>query len=257
MNAPIPQPQPQTARARLPLSKPIFTYVFLAIIVAVYVLEEATGGSTSTRNLIRLGANYAPLVDAGQYWRLFTANFLHIGLTHIFVNAYSLFILGREVEALFGKQRFVALYLLTGLSGAVFSYLFTHGLSAGASTALFGVFGALGAYYFRNRDLLGQVSQRQLGNLAITLLVNVMIGLSPGSNIDNFGHIGGLVGGLVLGWFFCPRYERESADGSMYLPGAYAPVVELKDTNSLGKQTLVVGAFVLGLIALVLARTAA
>lgn len=247
-------PQPQTVRLRLPVGKPFLTYVFLAVIIAVFVLEEATGGSTLSRNLIRLGANYAPLVDAGEYWRLFTANFLHIGLSHIFVNAYSLVILGREVEALFGWRRFLALYLLTGLSGAVFSYLFTHDLSAGASTALFGLFGALGAFYIRNRQMLGQMGQRMLGNLAITLFINVAIGLSPGSGIDNFGHLGGLVGGLVLGWFFCPRYERSDADVSAYLPGASAPIVELRDTNSLGKQTLVIGAFVLALIALVATR---
>ena len=243
-------PQQQPVRFRIPLSKPRLTYVFLAIIIAVFLAEEFTGGSTSSRNLIRWGANYAPLVDAGQYWRLFTANFLHIGFMHIAVNAYSLYILGREVEALFGWRRFLVLYLLTGLSGAVFSYIFTHGLSAGASTALFGLFGALGAYYFRNRQMLGETGQRMLGNLAITLFINIAIGLSPGSGIDNFGHLGGFVGGLALGWFFCPRYAQRDTSGGMYLPGI--TTLELVDTNSLGKQTLVIAVFVLALIALIL-----
>lgn len=239
-------------RLRIPLSKPRLTYVFLASIVAVFLLEEFTGGSTSSSNLIRWGANYAPLVDAGQYWRLFTANFLHIGMTHIFVNAYSLVILGQQVESLLGWRRFLVLYLLTGLCGSVFSYLFTHGLSAGASTALFGLFGALGAYYLRNRQMLGQAGQRMLTNLALTLVINIAIGLSPGSGIDNFGHLGGFIGGLILGWFFCPRYEPRDTSGGLYLPGTTSTSLELVDTNTLSKQTFVIAAFVLGLIALVL-----
>src|SRR6266545_1171040 len=94
-------------RARLPIVKPQWVYVFPAINVIVFVALEVTGGSENSNNLIRFGANYAPLVANGQYWRLLTANFLHIGLLHLLVNSYALYILGVEVEALFGHQRFI------------------------------------------------------------------------------------------------------------------------------------------------------
>src|SRR6266542_34617 len=138
-----PRTQQTTWRARLPIVKPRWVYVFLAINIILFLAMELTGGSENSENLIRFGANYAPLVRNGEYWRLLTANFLHIGLLHLLVNSYALYILGIEVEALFGHQRFIVIYLLSGISGSVFSFMITQGLSAGASTSLFGLFGAL------------------------------------------------------------------------------------------------------------------
>ena len=103
--------------------------------IGVFVIETLAGGSESQRALVSLGANDAQRVTAGEFWRLFTANFLHIGLVHIAFNLYALYIVGTEVEMFYGPWRFLAIYLLTGLSGALASYAFTYGLSAGASTA--------------------------------------------------------------------------------------------------------------------------
>lgn len=261
----FPQPtsplSPQPVRARIPLGRPRWTYVFLAVNVVVFVLLELSGGSENARNLIAWGANYAPYVDRGEYWRLFTANFLHIGYTHVFVNSYSLFILGQDVEAFYGNRRFVALYLLSALSGAVASYLFTHGLSAGASTALFGLFGALGAYYLKHRDMLGAFGRQRLTSLAITLALNIIIAIAPGSRIDNFGHLGGLVGGFVLGWFFSPRYALRDPYVSVFSPVTDVtrgrPELandQVADENSLSRQVLVIAIFVLTLAVLTLAR---
>lgn len=243
-------------RAPLPMVKPRFTYVFIGICAVVFVLMTLTGGTESSRNLIRWGANYAPLVDAGEYWRLFTANFIHIGVLHLAFNLYALFQLGQQVEAIYGYPRFIAIYLLSGLSGAVFSYLLTHGLSAGASTSLFGLFGALVVYFYKHREMFGKAGQQQLINLGVILLVNVIIGLSPGSNIDNFGHLGGFIGGAVLAWFLCPRYAPVDPFANALAP-AMSPTRKpelsngiVMDTNSLPKQLLPVTLFVLALVAL-------
>lgn len=243
-------------RAPLPMVKPRITYVFLGICAVIFVLMTLTGGTESSRNLIRWGANYAPLVDAGEYWRLFTANFIHIGVLHLAFNLYALYALGTQVESIFGYQRFVVIFLLSGVSGAVFSYLFTHGLSAGASTSLFGLFGALVVYYYKHREMFGKMGQQQLINLGVILLINVIIGLSPGSNIDNWGHLGGFVGGAVLAWFLCPTYAPvdpftralEPAMTQTRKPELSNGII--MDTNSLMSQLVPVVVFMLAMIAL-------
>ena len=256
-----PNPQPPQRRVRLPTVRPLWTYIFLGLIVLVYIAEELTGGSTNSQNLIRFGANYAPYVAQGQYWRLLTANFLHIGILHIALNAYALYILGMQVEALFGHSRFIVIYLLAGISGAVFSFMMTQGLSAGASTSLFGLFGALAVFFYKQRTLLGDMGRQRLISLGLTLLLNVVIGLSPGSGIDNWGHFGGAIGGAILGWFLCPSYTRMDPWLNAFTPAISGAKPELSndqivDSNSLAKQSLPVGMFALGLVVLtIIART--
>ncbi len=211
-------PAPASAPLRLPTHRPRVTYGIMGLLVIVFVVETLLGGSDNPRTLVSLGANVGPLVTAGEYWRLFTANFLHIGLLHIGFNLYALYIVGTEVEMFYGSVRFLAIYLLSGLSGALASYAFTYGLSAGASTALFGLIGTLVAFFTRNRSVFGEVGRARLGNLAFIILINLMLGMAPGSQVDNFGHIGGFVGGLTLGWLLCPFYQIESqADGSRHV----------------------------------------
>ena len=264
----------QTVRVRLPLARPRWTYIFLIINVILFVTMLLVGllqsnnvqtvfqqlgrGLQGDSNLlIVFGANYAPLVSGGQYWRLLTANFLHVGIVHLLFNSYALYALGLQTEAIYGPRRFVTLYLLSGIAGATFSYLFTHGLSAGASTSLFGLFAAQVVFLYRQRKLLGKVGQQQLIRLGVTLAANIYLGLSPGSRIDNWGHAGGFVGGVILAWFLCPQYERTNP-----FVQAFEPVIrserkpelsndEITDTNTLARQSFVVSVFVAGLIALV------
>ena len=206
---------PALPRPRLPTYRPRVTYILMVALVLVFIVETVNGGSENPQTLILLGANVGPLVTAGEYWRLFTSNFLHIGLAHIGFNLYALYIVGTEVEMFYGPARFLLIYLLSALAGAVASYAFTYGLSAGASTALFGLIGTLVAFFTRNRSVFGNLSTSRLSNLAFIILINLMLGLSPGSQIDNFGHIGGFIGGLILGWLLCPSYQVEQqADGA-------------------------------------------
>jgi rhomboid protease GluP len=203
----VPAPRPVTLR--LPTFRPRVTYVMMGILIVVFVIETLAGGSENPLVLINLGANVGPLVTTGEYWRLFTANFLHIGLMHIAFNLYALYIVGTEVEMFYGPWRFLVIYLLSGLSGAIASYAFTYGLSAGASTAVFGLIGTLFAFFTRNRAVFGEMSRTRLTNLIIVIVINVFYGLSV-SAIDNWGHIGGFVGGFILGWLLCPFYQIEA-----------------------------------------------
>jgi rhomboid protease GluP len=193
----------------VPRYRPRVTYVMMGILVVVFGIETLAGGSDNSRVLVNLGANYAPRVTVlGEYWRLFTANFLHIGLMHLAFNLYALYIVGTEVEMFYGPWRFLVIYLLTGLSGAIASYAFTYGLSAGASTAIFGLIGTLVAFFVRNRDVFGEMSRSRLSNLMIVIAINVFYGMSVGT-IDNWGHAGGFIGGVILGWLLCPFYQVE------------------------------------------------
>ena len=216
---------------RLPLYRPRVTYVMMGLLVVVFAVETLVGGSEDPRVLIKLGANYAPLVTLGDYWRIFTANFLHIGLLHLLFNLYALYIVGTEVELFYGPWRFLVIYLLTGVSGAIASYTFTYGLSAGASTAIFGLIGTLFAFFTRNRAVFGEMSRARLSNLVVVIAINVFYGLSV-SAIDNWGHAGGFVGGFILGWLLCPFYQIEAR------PDGYHRVV---DRTSLRAEWIGVG----------------
>ena len=223
--------EPPPVQLRLPLTRPRAVYALMAIIGLVFIIEELAGGSQNSRVLINLGANYAPRVSAGEYWRLFTANFLHIGFLHVAFNGYALYVLGQEAEAIYGSTRFLVIFLLASLSGAIASFALTYGLSAGASTGIFGLIGTLIAFFVRNREVFGSLGRTRLNNLLFVAAFNVIYGLSVPA-IDNWGHAGGLAAGLLLGWLLCPFYQIEFApDGSR----------RVIDNNSLRNEWIGVG----------------
>ncbi|WP_461224453.1 rhomboid family intramembrane serine protease [Lacticaseibacillus suihuaensis] len=175
---------------------PFVTYALLAVTVLVFVLETLGGGSTDSYVLLRFGARWNPLIYLGQWWRLFTPMFVHIGVMHIVVNAVSLFYLGAITERIFGHWRFLVIYLVSGVAGNVASFVFNaNGLAAGASTAIFGLMGAflmLGDTY-RHNPVITQLSRQFMMLAAMNLVFNLF-----SSGVDIFGHIGGLVGGVLI-----------------------------------------------------------
>jgi rhomboid protease GluP len=194
----------------LPLSRPIATWVLLAMILGMFLLETLAGGSTELEVLVALGAKVNILIAAGQYWRLLTAMFLHIGLMHLFFNAYALLAIGTELERLVGWQRFATIYILSGLFGSLTSYALNPGLSAGASGAVFGIIGALAAFFVLHRQALGAWGRRRLSNIVFLIGLNLFLGFTqPG--IDNLAHLGGLLSGMALGWALAPRYQVDPA----------------------------------------------
>jgi rhomboid protease GluP len=228
------------------MHRPLWTFIFLGANVLVWLAMTIMGGSQDPGVLVFFGAKYNPLIVAGQYWRLLTACFVHIGIVHLLFNSYALFSFGLEVERRFGRSRFLALYILSGLAGSVLSFIGSTKLSAGASGAIFGLVGAMIAYFATYRDEFGQWGKRQLRSVLLVAGYNLIWGfITPG--IDYLGHIGGLLGGLALGWAYCPRYEVTHAT----LPvGSYEAVDRLPRTRvwavSLGMAALLAALTYLG-----------
>jgi len=194
---------------RLPSAPPRVTYAILGLTTFVYLLQMASQFIFGYDLPIALGAKSGDLIRQGQLWRLITPILLHGSILHIGFNMYALFIFGVGLERRFGHVRFIILYLLAGFSGNVLSFLFTSGLSVGSSTSIFGLIAAEGIFLYQNRKLFGEESKRAMGNVISVAAINLLIGFSSGGLIDNWGHIGGLLGGLVFAWFAGPLWEVE------------------------------------------------
>ena len=137
-------------------------------------------------------------VDPSQSWRLLAAMFVHIGLQHFVLNMVTLYFLGRIAEDLFGSKAFLALYILSGLMGNLFVMIFSpEVVAAGASTALFGIFGAIASLRFIARSPYIQYLSQSYTSL---ILVNILFSFMPGISLA--GHLGGLVGGGILAFVF-------------------------------------------------------
>ena len=196
-NLPAPQPgAPGQVAARMPVHKVWATYVFLAIIIVVFLAQLAGQQFLGGDIVGAMGVKDNQLIAQGEYWRLFTSIFLHGSILHIGFNAYALYILGSAVERFSGSLRFTVIFLLAGLSGSVFSLIFTQAPSLGASGAIFGLIGAQGVFLYRHRKLFGARGRRNLQQVIFIALINFAFGLQGG--IDNWAHLGGLVGGLIL-----------------------------------------------------------
>lgn len=182
------------------------TKVLLAIIIGMFVLEvvaagaQTVGRGASAARLIDLGALYPPAIAIdGQWWRLFTAMFLHAGLFHILFNAWALWIFGTMVERDFGTARYVAIFFITGFVASATSYAFgpVFLVGVGASGAIFGVFGAFVAYNYRRRHLA--MAAQNLRFAMTLILINALLAFAWGA-IDWRAHVGGFVAGVVAGF---------------------------------------------------------
>ena len=150
-------------------------------------------GSEDAYTLVQFGALYKPLVLGGDYYRLITTAFLHIGVIHLLVNCYSLYVIGSQLESFLGKFKFLFVYLVSALSGSLMSIIFNTHVSAGASGAIFGLLGSMLYFGYNYRVFLGNVMKSQIIPL---IILNLGLGFMM-SGIDNAAHIGGLVGGLI------------------------------------------------------------
>lgn len=187
---------------RRPATQPVVTYAIIGVTVAVYLLQMLTQYTMGGDYPLYLGAKVNQLIEQGQLWRFFTPMLLHGSLLHIAFNMYALYSIGRPLELYYGHWRYLALYVLGGFAGNVFSFIFSLNSSAGASTAIFGLLAAEGVFLYHNRAMFGQFANRALTQVITIAAINLVIGLSPG--IDNFGHVGGLIGGALFAWFAGP-----------------------------------------------------
>lgn len=194
---PPPRPPPPAPSLLGQLREAPVTAALFAVCIAVFVAAERTGSTTRSETLVAWGATWRWAVWRGEWWRLFTSMFLHIGVVHLGWNLFAGFGWCRPVERHLGAGRFLALYLLSGVVGAAASVLGHDAVSAGASGALFGV---IGVVFAADRAASGSwratLLERQARNAGMVALWFVV---GAGAGFDNWAHLGGLATGLVLG----------------------------------------------------------
>jgi rhomboid protease GluP len=195
------------------LSRLPVTFGLIAACVAVYVAVALAGQTygyplsvglvTQPQEVLAKGALMPAAVAEGQVWLLLTSTFLHSGFIHLALNMLSLYFLGSFVEQAFGKGRFLALYLASGLAGGI-AYLYFGTFdepAVGASGAIFGLLGGVLGYSLRRGTFSWQ--NPLIRQLLILTALNLYFGFSV-PNISNTAHIGGLVGGAAFGWLTAP-----------------------------------------------------
>ncbi len=185
----------------------MITYTILVTSVLIFIAQAASQTLLGVDLPAALGVKVNEWIVQGQVWRLVTPMFLHGSILHIAFNMYALYNIGPILERHYGHLRFLGLYLLSGFAGNVISFAFTTAPSLGSSTAIFGLLGAEGIFLYHNRGVFGGIAQRALNQIIMVAAVNLFIGMSP--NIDNWGHLGGLAGGILFAWFGGPLLHVE------------------------------------------------
>ncbi|MDV5976676.1 UNVERIFIED_CONTAM: rhomboid family intramembrane serine protease [Streptococcus canis] len=185
------------------------TIFFLAITTVVFMAMQLIYGplATSSQAVYQFGGMLGLLVKVmpNQLWRLVTPIFIHIGWGHFFVNALTLYFVGRMAEEIWGSRRFLLLYVFSGIMGNAFTmWLTPDTVAAGASTSLFGLFAAimvLGA--FGNNQALRELGKSYQTLIVVNLLLNVFM-----PNVSMAGHVGGIIGGALLGFGLSNRLQK-------------------------------------------------
>lgn len=218
------------------LAKPVWlTYMLLTINAAMFLLMELQGGSENDSVLQRFGAEDPfAIVHHHEWWRLLTPLVLHAGPTHLLVNGVSLYFVGTLYERCVGPSRFLYVYLVAGLGGSVASLAFTQSLAVGASGAIFGVFGGLAVYFFRNRALFGRIARSLVGQVLVLSAINLLL---PNivANVDGWAHAGGLGAGILAAWAAGPVLPLATASENVG-----SPLTETRDLRRVVVTMLVV-----------------
>eukprot|EP00891_Asterochloris_glomerata_P004673 jgi/Astpho2/4673/Aster-x1225 len=204
----------------LPLAQPRVSYALLLLVLAIYgagvAIALLDSGAASNDFFLKL-ALMKPKVITGEYYRLLTAVFLHAGTLHLGLNSLALYNIAPQAEAVLGPYLFLAVYLLSGISGNVASFAFNDLVVVGASGAIFGLIGALAGYFLKNRQLSN--SKASLIEILALSSFNLFLGLIPNSSVDNAGHVGGFLAGLILGLLCAPKFvvdEEPSAEPAKF-----------------------------------------
>jgi len=201
------RPSPWSFRLR---RSPV-TFALIGVTGVVFLLQLLGQALLGFDLVLELGLKDNALILGGELWRLLTPVFIHAGFLHLAVNMYSLFALGPAVERFFAAPRFLAVYLLSGVSGVIFSLAFSPAASVGASGAIFGLLGALATFLYLHRPVFGPTGGMMLRQLVIVGALNLFASLSPG--IDLWGHVGGLVSGVACTLYFGPRLVPTMVSG--------------------------------------------
>ncbi|CAK9309273.1 unnamed protein product [Citrullus colocynthis] len=179
-----------------------WTNILLAVNIFAYLAQLASEGK-----LLLWGAKINGLIDQGQLWRLVSSSFLHANIGHLMVNCYSLNSVGPAVEKVSGTQRFLAVYFASAIASSSMSYWFCKAPSIGASGAIFGLVGSFAVFVARHRKLVGR-GKEDLQHISQIIILNMAIGIMS-RVIDNWGHLGGFLGGAAISWLLGPAWKQE------------------------------------------------
>ncbi len=177
----------------------LVTYFIIAINIVIFLISAYFSGNIfniDSNVLIAMGAKDNALISSGQYYRLLTSEFLHEGIVHITMNMYSLYIVGKLVEKIYGKSRYIVIYIVSAICASSLSYLCSSSMSIGASGAIFGIMGATLVMAYKLRDRIGKGF---LKNVIVVIVINLIFSVSV-PNIDLFAHLGGFISGTALSW---------------------------------------------------------
>lgn len=185
-------------RGLAPLDTSLITFTIMTINIVMYIISGILSENLLNINsyvLLELGGKWSPSIDQGEIWRLLTCTFLHGNIFHILFNMYSLYVIGTQIEAAYGKVKYLIIYLISGIGASYLSYQLSYDtLSIGASGAIFGLLGALLIFVIEKRN---GVKKGAIANLILVIGINLYIGLTS-KGIDNYAHVGGLVCGMLL-----------------------------------------------------------
>lgn len=190
---------------------PIITYALIAINIIIFLLMYIIGnGSEDTRTLVDFGALSKVLVQYGEYYRIITCAFLHIGILHLLCNMYALYVLGKDIESFYGRYKYIFIYLISAVIGSLTSLTFMdeYTISAGASGAIFGLMGSLLYFGYNYRVTLNNSINKQI--LPI-IFINLLFGFMS-SGVDNFAHLGGLLGGYIASMVVGVKYKTSRGE---------------------------------------------
>jgi len=198
--------------------RPIVTLAVIAVNAIVFLLlDQLRGRSHDQQNLIQFGAySYHLIIEVGEYWRLITHTFLHIGIPHLLLNMILLFFIGQLLEGLYGKSRYIILYFISAIGSGLASLIFVkEAIGAGASGAIFGLMGVMVAFGLRYKD---QIPRRKANLFGLSILpfigFDVLLGFIPQLHINIAAHLGGLITGFIGGLILTPaiytHLERET-----------------------------------------------
>ena len=225
--------------------KPLGTWAILATCLVMFLWAEFLGGGTeNVFTLFLFGANYPPVTLGGEWWRVVGATFMHIGWIHLFVNMYSLLAVGCLLEQVYGNFKYLALYALAGLGGSLASaYLGSGAISAGASGALFGLFGATALVGYRyGKEFPPNFRQALSQGMIPAIAYNLIYGFSS-TSIDNAAHLGGLGTGILFALLVRPDIISHKARHSFVLPLAILGILPFVVQGYVAYRAIVYSAF--------------
>lgn len=254
---PTEKEKPKGRSIPIPLGaeRPILSYILIALNIGIFMVRFFAP-DLSNEILFWGYSNSEAILENQEFYRLFTAMFLHLDITHILFNSIALYYIGSNLERLFGHVRFGLVYILGGLVGSILPTFFgSNGL--GASGAVFAIWGAEVVFLYHHRVMFGKAGRARLQNSLVLMGINFFIGFSAnavgnfvegGVRIGNAAHFGGLLGGAVLGWLIAPRFALQqtvNADTGEIRQ-------EIVQTNDLKDKVPALLFFSLGLVALLL-----